>query len=104
MSYKHGQRRRDNAKQISTQHIHDTAPERYHDSLVPKFMVGSKRRVFDTAYLESLHRDNVEFYPEGVKAIRETSVVRPNGKRSQPTCAPNLCPPPSPLSLCKEPC
>ncbi|KAJ9291052.1 hypothetical protein DTO021C3_1268 [Paecilomyces variotii] len=52
-----------------------TAPEKYHDILIPDFDVGCKRRIFDCGYLKSLHDDNLlltdaritEIIPEGVK-------------------------------------
>ena len=36
-----------------------TAPEKYHDLLIPDFDVGCKRRIFDNGYLESLHGPNL---------------------------------------------
>jgi len=36
-----------------------TAPEKYHDLLIPDFSVGCKRRIFDSGYLRSLHSLNL---------------------------------------------
>lgn len=57
------------------QYMRETAPEKYHDLLIPDFEVGCKRRIFDSGYLESLHADNftltdatpVEILPNGVR-------------------------------------
>ncbi|PVH91716.1 putative monooxygenase [Periconia macrospinosa] len=40
-------------------YMRKTAPERWHDILIPDFDVGCKRRIFDCGYLESLHQDNL---------------------------------------------
>ncbi|KAJ6110225.1 monooxygenase [Penicillium sp. IBT 16267x] len=41
-------------------YILEASPSKYHDFLIPKTEVGCKRRVMDSDYLQSLHRDNVE--------------------------------------------
>lgn len=68
-----------------------TAPERYHDLLVPDFEIGCKRRIFDPGYLVSLHATNVtltdervlEIVPEGVRTaagvIEADVIVLANG-------------------------
>ncbi|KAL2823790.1 hypothetical protein BDW59DRAFT_162953 [Aspergillus cavernicola] len=61
-------------KQIEA-YMRKTAPEKYHDILIPDFEVGCKRRVFDCGYLDSLHKENtlltdakiLEIVPEGIK-------------------------------------
>lgn len=62
-------------------YMRSTAPEKYHDLLIPDFEVGCKRRIFDSGYLESLNSENLtltdrkalEIVPEGV--LTENGVV-----------------------------
>lgn len=67
-------------------YMRSTAPEKYHDLLIPDFEVGCKRRIFDSGYLKSLHQENLtltnekvlEIVPEGVrteKGVVEADVV-----------------------------
>ncbi|KAL5342085.1 hypothetical protein BJX70DRAFT_410826 [Aspergillus crustosus] len=65
------QRRR---KQIEA-YMRKTAPEKFHDILIPDFEVGCKRRIFDCGYLDSLHNEKmlltdakiIEIVPEGIQ-------------------------------------
>ncbi|KAK4040095.1 monooxygenase [Parachaetomium inaequale] len=59
------------------EYMRKTAPEKYHDILIPDFEVGCKRRIFDSNYLESLHAENLTLTNEGVTEIL------PNGVRMQ---------------------
>ncbi|KAI8295000.1 Baeyer-Villiger monooxygenase [Colletotrichum sp. SAR11_240] len=63
-----------------------TAPEKYHDKIIPDFELGCKRRVFDSGYLQSLHSENMtlmddpvlEIVPEGIRTkdgIIEADVI-----------------------------
>ncbi|KAJ4398860.1 hypothetical protein N0V85_006175 [Neurospora sp. IMI 360204] len=52
-----------------------TAPEKYHDLLIPDFEVGCKRRIFDSGYLKSLHNEHLRLTDEPVEEIL------PNGLR-----------------------
>lgn len=81
-----GQRFRDGQRKTITQYMKSSAPEEYHDLLVPEFEVGCKRRIFDSGYLASLHADNVtltdekglEIVPSGIrttKGIVEADVI-----------------------------
>ncbi|KAH9238349.1 hypothetical protein K456DRAFT_1758791 [Colletotrichum gloeosporioides 23] len=68
-----------------------TAPEKYHDKIIPDFELGCKRRVFDSGYLESLHSENMtlmddpvlEIVPEGIRTkngmIEADVIVMCNG-------------------------
>ncbi|KAM5356896.1 hypothetical protein ACJ41O_003542 [Fusarium nematophilum] len=65
----------------ATDYIRKTAPERYHDFLVPKTEVGCKRRVNDTDYLACLHRDNVELvYDDPIDKVEATGVRTRSGR------------------------
>ncbi|ORY83081.1 4-hydroxyacetophenone monooxygenase [Protomyces lactucae-debilis] len=83
-------------KKIALKYLHETAPEKYHKVLTPDFELGQKRRVYDTNYLKTLHRDNVEltnvplekFTQKGIQTIdgQETPadiVVLANGFKTQ---------------------
>ncbi|KAK2834973.1 hypothetical protein FQN49_006729 [Arthroderma sp. PD_2] len=39
--------------------MRSSAPEKYHDVLIPDFEIGCKRRIFDSGYLKSLHNENL---------------------------------------------
>ncbi|KAJ9266930.1 hypothetical protein DTO195F2_865 [Paecilomyces variotii] len=66
---------REKTQRTIENYMRKTAPEKYHDILIPDFDVGCKRRIFDCGYLKSLHDDNLlltdaritEIVPEGVK-------------------------------------
>ncbi|KAI9376741.1 monooxygenase [Aspergillus egyptiacus] len=68
-------RHRERRKQEAEKYMRETAPEKYHDILIPDFDVGCKRRVFDSGYLRSLHSDKLvltdtkitEIVPDGLK-------------------------------------
>ncbi|KAJ2984459.1 hypothetical protein NUW58_g6046 [Xylaria curta] len=62
-------------------YIQRTSPAKYHEFLVPKTEVGCKRRVMDSDYLTSLHRDNVELvYKDPIENIVENGVLTESGR------------------------
>lgn len=75
----------------AVKYMRSTAPEKYHDILIPDFEVGCRRRIFDSGYLESLHAENLtltdqkalEIVPEGVRTangvVEADVVVLANG-------------------------
>lgn len=63
-------------------YIRANAPPKYRDFLVPKTQIGCKRRVNDTDYLLSLHRENVELvYDDPVDEVLEDGVRTKSGRR-----------------------
>lgn len=65
----------------SRAYIERAAPAEYVEALVPKFEVGCKRRVFDTGYLECLHRKNVELvHDDGVERLTKDGAVFRSGR------------------------
>ncbi|KAM6534418.1 hypothetical protein FALCPG4_004058 [Fusarium falciforme] len=82
---------RQNRRKQAEQYMRHTAPEKYHDMLIPDFEVGCKRRIFDSGYLEALHSKNltltntpaVEIVANGVKTedgfIEADVIVMANG-------------------------
>ncbi|KGO65511.1 Flavin monooxygenase FMO [Penicillium italicum] len=62
-------------------YIQRTSPAKYHEFLIPKTEVGCKRRVMDSDYLQSLHRDNVELvYEDPIREIVEHGVLTKSGR------------------------
>ncbi|KAK0610055.1 hypothetical protein B0T17DRAFT_621331 [Bombardia bombarda] len=64
-----GARFRKKYEAICTQYFKATAPEKYHDMLIPDWSIGCKRRVFDCGYLESLHAENLTLTDEPADVI-----------------------------------
>jgi cation diffusion facilitator CzcD-associated flavoprotein CzcO len=65
------------------QYAKKTAPAKYHKAVIPSLdevVPGCKRRVFDTGYLKSLQRDNVDLVTSAVTEIKENSVISKDGK------------------------
>lgn len=65
----------------SRKYIEENAPKRYAPILIPSFEVGCKRRVFDTGYLDCLHRDTVELVSDDpAEEIVEDAVKLRSGR------------------------
>lgn len=74
---------REHFGRMSRNYIHKTSPQKYHNMLIPKpdeLQPGCKRRVFDTGYLASLRRSNVELEPSALVEIRPKSVLTKDGR------------------------
>jgi cation diffusion facilitator CzcD-associated flavoprotein CzcO len=76
-----GNRHRLMRKKLSDNYVEKTAPKEYWDLLKPTYKVGCKRRVFDSGYLRSLHRDNVHLTNDAIVKIQPTEVITESGKR-----------------------
>ncbi|KAL7790804.1 hypothetical protein V8C37DRAFT_410783 [Trichoderma ceciliae] len=61
----------------AVQYVKKTAPEKYHDILIPDFEIGCKRRIYDPGYLTSLHSEKVTLRDDSIEE------VTPNGIRSK---------------------
>ncbi|CAH0045222.1 unnamed protein product [Clonostachys solani] len=81
-----GQRARNHQRKEAITYLKETAPEKYHDVLVPNYEPNCKRRVFDAGYLKCLNEDNItlttekpiEVVPEGIrteKGLIEADVI-----------------------------
>lgn len=78
---KTGGHARQKLAEASRAYIRKAAPPQYVDALIPKFEVGCKRRVFDTGYLDCLHRDNVELvHDDGVERLTKDSAIFKSGR------------------------
>ncbi|KAF2020489.1 FAD/NAD(P)-binding domain-containing protein [Aaosphaeria arxii CBS 175.79] len=78
---KSGEKIRAKWAEDASAYIRQTAPERYRDALIPKTVIGCKRRVNDTGYLESLHQPNVELvYDDPVEKISKNGLSTTSGR------------------------
>jgi cation diffusion facilitator CzcD-associated flavoprotein CzcO len=57
------------------EHMHKTAPEKYHAILTPNYEVACKRRVFDAAWLPALNDPRIELTTQPVTGIQAHSVT-----------------------------
>ncbi|KAK0620175.1 monooxygenase [Immersiella caudata] len=60
---------RSRSAKAAENNIRATAPEKYHDLLIPDFEMGYKRRIFDPGYLKSLKSDKITLTDEAVFEI-----------------------------------
>lgn len=60
-------------------YIKETAPEKYHDLLLPDFKFGCKRTIFDPGYLNSLHNEKMDLVQESITQITESAVHTDQG-------------------------
>ena len=75
-----GARIRQGLKEENERYVRRMAPERYWDALIPKHEIGCKRKVMDTDYLVTLHKDNVELvHDDPVVQIEEEGVRTRSG-------------------------
>jgi cation diffusion facilitator CzcD-associated flavoprotein CzcO len=76
-----GSQIRQGLKEENERYVKRMAPEKYWDALIPKHMIGCKRKVMDTNYLSCLHRSNVELvYSDPVARITPTGVRTKSGR------------------------
>lgn len=76
-----GKHIRDDLAKENEAYVKRTAPRKYWDALIPKTEIGCKRKVLDTEYLSSLHKDNVELVPDDpVERITESGVKTKSGR------------------------
>ncbi|TKA79118.1 hypothetical protein B0A55_02420 [Friedmanniomyces simplex] len=72
---------RQGLKEENERYVKSMAPERYWDALIPNHEIGCKRKVMDTEYLGTLHRDNMELISDdSVTEITKTGVRCKSGR------------------------
>jgi cation diffusion facilitator CzcD-associated flavoprotein CzcO len=59
---------------VAEKYMRSTAPEKYLDFLLPEWEYGCKRRIYDSGYLEALHRPNITLTDEPAVEILENGV------------------------------
>ena len=55
--------------------MHDRLPEKYHAMMTPTYPYGCKRRVFDSAWLESMNKPNFKLTDQRLKRVEANGVV-----------------------------
>ncbi|KAI8892434.1 hypothetical protein BC833DRAFT_611669 [Globomyces pollinis-pini] len=73
--FEHGSKRRQEGDLKSKLHIEKNAPAKYIKMLTFNQEFGSKRRVFDTGYLECLHKSNMELRNDRLARVVENGVI-----------------------------
>ncbi|KAH9481223.1 Baeyer-Villiger monooxygenase [Psilocybe cubensis] len=62
--------------------MNDTAPKKYRGLLEPSFPLGCRRIVFDSGYLASLHRPNVDLKEGGdIVSVDSTGIIMKTGEK-----------------------
>ncbi|KAJ5288160.1 flavoprotein [Penicillium angulare] len=72
-------RLREKHRQKVEKYMRETAPTKYHDTLIPDFDVGCKRRIFDGGYLKSLHNDKLNLTQKKITEILPDGINTTNG-------------------------
>ncbi|KAL0947913.1 hypothetical protein HGRIS_010547 [Hohenbuehelia grisea] len=67
--------------QSCKQYIRKTAPKEYQEHLIPNYPLGCKRILFDTDYLDALHRDNLGLNWDGIEEITADGIVTKTGHK-----------------------
>ncbi|OAQ86370.1 monooxygenase [Purpureocillium lilacinum] len=75
-----GERYRKSRERNATRYIRKTAPERYHDLLIPDFEIGCKRRIFDPGYCEALHATNLDVLDDPIEEVLPDAIRTKGGK------------------------
>jgi cation diffusion facilitator CzcD-associated flavoprotein CzcO len=76
-----GKHIREDLKKENELYVKRVAPSKYWDALIPKTEIGCKRKVLDTEYLASLHKENVELVSnDGIERITEKGVRTKSGR------------------------
>ncbi|KAI9839117.1 MAG: hypothetical protein M1819_003110 [Sarea resinae] len=79
---KSGEKIRQGLTRTAIDYIKKESPKRYHEALIPKTVIGCKRKVMDTSYLSSLHRENVELiHSDPIQRIQERGVITESGSQ-----------------------
>ena len=79
--YHPGEKERQGWAAEATSYIREHAPAKYVNALIPKSVIGCKRRVNDTNYLACLHRENVELvYDDPIVEIVSNGVRTRSGR------------------------
>lgn len=62
-------------------YLKKTAPEKYHDALIPRYSAGLKRVAWDEGWFESLHRQNVDLRNVLIEEADESGLKLVNGEK-----------------------
>ncbi|CAK5274449.1 unnamed protein product [Mycena citricolor] len=67
-------------KYIPVGYMKSSIPAKYLDKMIPEYSLGCKRLLFDVAYMDTLHRPNVELNWDGVQTITEDGIITKTGE------------------------
>ncbi|KAF7359004.1 hypothetical protein MSAN_01241100 [Mycena sanguinolenta] len=66
---------------VAKHYITNTAPKEELGRLIPNYSPGCKRVIFDTNYLEALHRPNLKLNWDGIQSICEDGIITKKGDK-----------------------
>ncbi|KAJ7073311.1 hypothetical protein B0H15DRAFT_869258 [Mycena belliarum] len=66
---------------LAKDYIVKTAPKADVDRLIPSYSLGCKRIIFDTNFLEALHRPNLDLNWDGIQHVVKDGIVTKTGER-----------------------
>lgn len=78
-----GKKYRARREDRATKYIKQTAPEKYHDLLIPDFEIGCKRPIFDAGYLEALHAKNLAVLDDPIVKVLPDGIQTKNGNTTK---------------------
>ncbi|KAH7146728.1 hypothetical protein B0J13DRAFT_664295 [Dactylonectria estremocensis] len=79
------ERKRHQLEQKLLQHMRKTVPSKYHDILTPKYPIGCKRRIYDTAWFPCLCDSRIELTTLAMESVNENSITLRPGPKTHPT-------------------
>ncbi|EKM83294.1 hypothetical protein AGABI1DRAFT_111719, partial [Agaricus bisporus var. burnettii JB137-S8] len=68
-------------RKVSENYIKSNAPAEYCDQLIPTFPIGCKRVIFDTGFLDALHRPNLSLIGDGIDKFVADGIVTKKGDK-----------------------
>lgn len=66
----------------SLNRVRSTIPQKYHAMMTPEYSYGSKRRVFDLAWLESMKKPNYHLTTKALKSVGPFAVTLGSSRAS----------------------
>ncbi|KAM5341523.1 hypothetical protein ACJ41O_014554 [Fusarium nematophilum] len=78
------EKQRRNLQKKMIQHMKETAPSKYHEILTPKYSIGCKRRIYDTAWFPCLHDPRIDLTTLALQSVDETGVTLAPGTKTHP--------------------
>lgn len=73
---------RANFEEDSLKRVRSTIPQKYHAMMTPEYPYGSKRRVFDRAWLESMRKPNYHLTTKALKSVGPFAVTLGSSRAS----------------------
>ncbi|EAW25500.1 flavin-containing monooxygenase [Aspergillus fischeri NRRL 181] len=80
----YSRRNRSRLEREFLEHMRATAPEKYHDILIPNYSLGCKRRIVESNYYASIHAPNFELTTKPLVSVQARSVTLGPGRHYPP--------------------